>query len=66
MEERQRKGRKVWRKRKNKGGMKERSMRKRSEESWRKDGGRRGAGVKKRMDIKYKEEEEDRRRRRGS
>lgn len=41
-------------------------MRKRSEESWRKDGGRRGAGVKKRMDIKYKEEEEDRRRRRGS
>lgn len=34
MEERQRKGRKVWRKRKNKGGRKERSMRKRSEGLW--------------------------------
>lgn len=44
-----RKGKVAWRKRKNTGGRKKKKTWKRSEELWRRDGGRRGEGGKKQI-----------------
>lgn len=44
-----RKGKVAWRKRKNTGGRKKKKTWKRSEELWRRDGGRRGEGGRNRL-----------------